>query len=180
MKKVNVSISKSYRLINYGPVVLITSAYGKRQNVATIAWAVPLSSDPVLVGVAIYEEHFTRKLIAKSKEFVVNVPSAEILRKVKECGKTHGNKVDKFRVFGLTPLSAAKVRTPLLSECFAHLECRVAKMVKIGDHTLFVGKVVSACANRGLAGPDGIVKIKKVKTLHHLGGDEFGTLKGIR
>lgn len=180
MKKNNLSVSsKVYRLINYGPVVLVSSAAGKKRNIATIAWSTPLSSEPVLIGVAIYKGHFSPRLIAKSKEFAVNVPPAGLLKKVKKCGSVHGNKIDKFDKFGLTPLRGKKVQAPLIAECYAHLECKVIKTVKTGDHFLYVGKVVAASVNKGLLTSGKTVNVNKVKTLHHLGGEEFGTLKRV-
>jgi flavin reductase (DIM6/NTAB) family NADH-FMN oxidoreductase RutF len=179
MKKARIPIAKSYRIINYGPVVLVSSAAGKRANLATIAWAVPLSSDPPLVGVAVYEEHYTARLVSKSKEFVINVPGASLLKKVKDCGSIHGFKTDKFEKFRLTQLPATKVKAPLVAECYAHLECKLRKKIKIGDHYLFVGKIVHASVDKGIMTSRGTVNIKKIRTLHHLGGDEFGTLKRL-
>lgn len=175
--KVKIPIPKSYRLLNYGPVVLVSSAKGEKKNIASIAWATPLSSDPVLVGIAVYYEHFTCQLVSQSKEFVVNIPQAALKEQVLKCGSVHGFNIDKFEKFKLTAIPASKLNVPLIAECIAHLECKVIKKVKVGDHFLFVGKVVAASANRGVLNVQGIVNLKKVKTLHHLGGDEFGTLK---
>jgi len=178
--KVKIPIAKAYRLINYGPVVLVTSAWKDKQNVATIAWCSPLASEPVLAGVAVYQEHFTRKLIHQSKEFVINVPGADLRRKVENCGSVHGSQVDKFEKFGLTPILASKVKAPLVAECFAHLECKLVNEVKVGDHVLFVGEVVNALVDKGAVNKEGIVNLKQVKTLHHLGSDEFGTLEKLK
>lgn len=177
--KVKVLIAKSYRLLNYGPVVLLSSAEGDKSNIASIAWSAPLSSDPVLVGVAIHEEHYTTQLISQSKEYVINIPSADLINQVQKCGSVHGFNIDKFEKFKLTPLAASKVKVPLIKECIGHLECRVVKTVKLGDHFLFVGKVVAALADKGVLSIQGILNLKKVKSLHHLGGDEFGTLQEV-
>lgn len=180
MKKSKIKVDKAYRLINYGPVVLVTSAWKDKQNIATIAWCTPLSSEPVLIGIAVYKNHLTRKLISKGKEFAINIPSAELVEKVVNCGSVHGFQVDKFKKFKLTPFSSSIIKPPLIAECFAHLECKLEKEVKVGDHFLFVGKVVGAWADEKTVRADGIVDIKKVKTLHHLGGDKFGSLVNIR
>jgi flavin reductase (DIM6/NTAB) family NADH-FMN oxidoreductase RutF len=52
--------------------------------------------------------------------------------------------------------------------------------IKVGDHVLFVGEVVNALADKGAVNKEGIVNLKRVKTLHHLGSDEFGTLERVR
>jgi flavin reductase (DIM6/NTAB) family NADH-FMN oxidoreductase RutF len=52
--------------------------------------------------------------------------------------------------------------------------------VKVGDHVLFVGEVVNALVDKGAVNKEGIVNLKQVKTLHHLGSDEFGTLEKLK
>ena len=44
-----------------------------------------------------------------------------------------GDEVDKFKRFRLTPVPGAKVAAPLIRECFANLECRIAdaRLVKV-------------------------------------------------
>jgi flavin reductase (DIM6/NTAB) family NADH-FMN oxidoreductase RutF len=181
MKKESLpATSKNYRLINYGPVVMVSSGDDKRRNIASIAWSTPVSSEPLLVGVAISKDHFSTKLIIDTREFVINVPSADLVKKVQDCGSVHGNEADKFDTFGLTPLKANKVKTPLIKECYAHLECKVIQAPPTGDHVLFIGEVVSASINEGLLTPGGTVDVDKVKTLHHLGGKEFATLTKIK
>jgi flavin reductase (DIM6/NTAB) family NADH-FMN oxidoreductase RutF len=176
MRKVEVPISKAYRLINYGPVVLVTSAHKDRQNVMTVAWTSPLSAKPMLVGVSIASSHLSCEIIRKSEEFVINIPTFELKAKVEGCGSVSGREVDKFKEFGLTPEPASKVRPPLIKECAAHLECSVVKAVETGDHTTFVGEVEAASAQEGFLTKDGVVDISKFKTLHHLGGEYFATL----
>lgn len=41
-----VPLPKSYRLLNHGPTVLVTSAAGRRRNVMAAAWAMPVDFDP--------------------------------------------------------------------------------------------------------------------------------------
>ncbi len=177
--KIEIPTEKAYRLINYGPVVLVSSAQGTKKNIAAIAWASPLSSTPPLVGVAVYQGHFTSQLISESKEFVVNIPPAELRGKVVECGSVHGKDLDKFERFKLTPLAGNKVKAPLVQECYAHLECKLTDKVEVGDHFLFVGKIVAARVDQEVLDSKGIIDPKNVKTLHHLGSDKFGKLTEV-
>ncbi len=177
MKK-EVEIKKSYRLINYGPVVLITSGTEEKANVSTIAWCMPMSANPVLVGIAVSKKHYTTQLIKEYKEFAVNVPSAEIKDKVVAAGKVHGHEIDKISKVGFTKEKASKIKTPLIKECFANLECSVKDIIEVGDHFLFVGEIASAQAEEG-SFPDNIVDTSKIKTLQHLGGNNFASLKSL-
>jgi len=56
--------------------------------------------------------------------------------------------VDKFQETGLTPIPSKVLRPPRIKECFGHMECRVIQEHTCGDHTLFVGEVVAATANK--------------------------------
>ena len=45
---------------------------------------------------------------------------------------------------GLTEIRSIKVKSRRIKECFAQFECRLYKTTRVGDHLLFVGKVVTA------------------------------------
>jgi flavin reductase (DIM6/NTAB) family NADH-FMN oxidoreductase RutF len=57
-------------------------------------------------------------------------PTVDIAETAIRIGDCSGANVDKFREFGLTPLPAADVSAPLVAECLACLECRVADYVE--------------------------------------------------
>jgi len=177
MKKKEVKISKANRLINFGTVVLVTSKSGEKTDITPVAWNTPLSHDPMLVGVSLAKKHCSHDLISKSGEYVINVPGADLISKVAYCGSVSGRDADKFRESKLSISDAAAVSVPLISECIAHIECRVEHKYDVGDHTLFVGRVVGASAVDGFLSPDFIPDVKKFRTLQHLGGASFGTLK---
>jgi len=114
------------------------------------------------------------KMITETKEFVVNVPTMEIVKETLFCGRISGAERDKFKGTHLTPLRAKKVRAPIIKECVAHLECRLVRKIKTGDHTLFVGEIVAAYANEGAFGKT--FDIEKIKPVYHMGGDDFTTI----
>ena len=59
------------------------------------------------------------------------------------CGTRSGRSMDKFAECGLTALPATVVKAPLVGECLANLECKVANRMTAGDHTIFVGEIVA-------------------------------------
>jgi len=175
--KIEIPLKRANRLINHGPVVLVTSKYGEKENIVTLAWTTPVSHDPPRVAICIHKNHFSHELIEKSKEFVINVPGKELLEKVHFCGTTSGREVNKFKEFKLTPLKAKKVNSPLISECFAHLECKVIEIYPGGDHSIFLGEVVSAQVEEKIF--TDFLDIEKIKTLHHLGANLYTTPERI-
>jgi flavin reductase (DIM6/NTAB) family NADH-FMN oxidoreductase RutF len=177
MVKSDVPSGKAYRLIYPRPVVLVSciDPETEKPNIITIAWAVPLSINPPMVGILIAPKRYSHELIERSKEFVINVPTMEILDKAIKCGKVSGRRHDKFSELGLTPKPGKIVKTPSIEECVAHIECKLVNQVATGDHTLFVGEVVAAYADES-AFTGEFIDIERVQTIFQVGGDVFATL----
>src|ERR1700739_3440788 len=79
-QRLAVELEKSYRLLNHGPTVLVSSAFNGRQNVMAAAWSMPLDFSPPKVTVVIDRNTLTRELVEGSGEFVLNIPTREQAR----------------------------------------------------------------------------------------------------
>ena len=173
---VNVSPSSAYRLLHPMHTVLVScvSESGK-PNIITLAWAMPTSISPPLVAVSIGPRRHSHRLIEETREFVVNIPTMEILNQTLFCGRVSGRDHDKFKEANLTPLPAKKVKPPIIKECVAHLECKLHSQFTTGDHTIFVGEIVEAYANKDAFAEK--YNIEKARMVFHLGGNDFATLE---
>ncbi len=174
-KKVEIPLDHSTRLINHGPVALISTAYQTARDVMTLAWLMPASHTPKLVAISLVPKRYTYELLSKSREFVVNIPSIHQKELAKKCGSVSGREHDKYNEFHITTIPGEIVKAPLIESCVAHLECHVVSETKAGDHIIVLGEIVKAWANEGIVKKEGIVDIKKAQMLHHLGGTYFGT-----
>jgi flavin reductase (DIM6/NTAB) family NADH-FMN oxidoreductase RutF len=174
-EKIDVEFSSAYRLLHPMHTVLV-SCVGKagKPNVLPLAWAMPASRDPALVAVSVAPARYSHGLIKEKGEFVVNVPTVDIIKETLASGRTSGKNSDKFAETGLTPMPARKVKVPIVKECVAHIECKLHSQFKTGDHTIFVGEVVAAYANKGVF--TDTYDIDKARMLYHLGGNVFATL----
>ncbi|MBN1823143.1 MAG: flavin reductase family protein [Endomicrobiales bacterium] len=168
-KKVPLDIS--YRLINHGPCVLVTSGDGIKNNVAPVAWTMPVNDDPPLIAVALSVDHYTTELIRKTGELVVNIPDESMLPSILAAGKSSGRKKDKFSEANLTPQKGEKVKACHVKECAGYLECRVVKELEFDGVALFVCGIMAANAKEGLFDEAWITD--KAKTVHHVGGGYF-------
>lgn len=164
MARKSFPLSKVYGLLEPGPVVLLTTALAGRSNIMTLSWHTMLDFEPPLVGCVISDRNHSFTLLQASNECVINIPSVEIAEKVVGCGNTSGVNIDKFERFGLTPDPAAQVEAPLIRECFANLECRVADTGMVAKYCLFVLDVVAAWIDPAVKNP---------RTIHHLGCGNF-------
>lgn len=176
MKK-TVALNQAHRLINIGPVVLVTSAHDGRQNVMAAAWTTPLCGRPPLVSVAINVGHYTHELITASREFVLNVPGEDVLAAVEFCGSGSGRGRDKLAESGLTLVPATEVGAPVIAECLGHIECQLVEAPVFGDHSLFVGQVVAAAADAELFTGTWLLPSGEPRPVHHLGGRFYGALE---
>jgi flavin reductase (DIM6/NTAB) family NADH-FMN oxidoreductase RutF len=124
--------------------------FGKKSNIITVSFCMPVSKEPPLIACAIGSKSYSCELIRNHKEFIVNVPLQEFKQQIYFCGYHSGRQVDKFSQTGLIPKAARRVKAPILQECVAHMECAVRNEVESGDKILFIGEVIEAYANEDL------------------------------
>lgn len=164
MAKTALALSRVYRLLEPGPVVLVTTANRSRANVMPLSWHLMMEFVPPLIGCVLSARNYSFSLLMESRECVINIPTRALARKVVACGNCSGRRRDKFATIGLTPVPARHVLPPLIRECFANLECRVADTRMVGRYNFFVLEVVHAWLDRAVARP---------RTLHHMGRGAF-------
>ncbi|MDD4954610.1 MAG: flavin reductase family protein [Candidatus Omnitrophica bacterium] len=171
--KIEINKQNASRLINCGPVILVSSGYKGRKNITTCAWSMPLSKNPPLLGVALAKKHFSSELIKLSSQFVINVPEWALLDKVMLCGSVSGRNMDKFKESGFTPEKAHSLSdAPKITECAASLECMLVDSKETGDHYLFTGEITYAEAKNNLFVND-FWDTNKAELIFHLGGKFF-------
>lgn len=154
------SPSEAYRLLEPGPVLLVTTQLKDRPNVMTLSWQTPMEFTPPLVGFVMSGVHHSFEALRKTKECVLNVPQADLLPAVVGCGNASGAEVDKFARFGLTPLPSKAVAPPRIRECFPHLECRVRDGRLVNAYNFFILEILRAWIDPKVSSP---------RTLHHAG-----------
>jgi flavin reductase (DIM6/NTAB) family NADH-FMN oxidoreductase RutF len=161
---VDVGLEEVRRYLEPGPIVLVTSAWQGRRNVMTMGWHTVMEFTPALVGCVISESNHSFEMVRRSRECVIHVPTTALTDEVVGIGNTSGADVDKFERFGLTADDAKKVGAPVVRECYAHFECRLADDSLIEKYNFFIWEVVRA---RAAASP------KHPQTLHYTGDGVF-------
>jgi len=157
-------LSEVYRLLEPGPVVLLTTVRAGRPNVMPISWHLVMEFAPPLVGCVVSSRNYSFASLRASRECAINIPTVELAKTVVACGNTSGSSVAKFKKFGLTLMAAELVKTPLIAECYASLECKVVDMKLVTKYNFFVLEVVRAWVDPARKNP---------LTIHHRGEGEF-------
>ena len=164
MRRRPLPLAEVYRHLEPGPVVLLTTARAGRANVMAMSWHTMLEFEPPLVGCVVSERNFSHAALVATKECVLAIPTADIARAAIACGNVSGRRGDKFAAVGLTPVPAARVRAPLVAECYANFECRAVDTRMVRRYCFFVLEVVQAWADR---------RAKDPRTIHHRGRGVF-------
>jgi len=139
MRRVN--LSKAFTLMESGPVVLVTTHDGKKNNIMTISWTMVTDFSPMF-AITTGKWNHSFAALRKNRECVIAIPTVDLLDKVIGIGTCTGADVDKFSKFKLTPVQAELVSAPLIKECLANIECKVIDIVK--KHNIVVLQGISA------------------------------------
>jgi flavin reductase (DIM6/NTAB) family NADH-FMN oxidoreductase RutF len=157
-------LSKVYRLIEPGPVVLLTTARKGRANVMTMSWHMMVEFEPPLIACVVSGANHSFAALRATGECVIAIPARKLAPKVVQVGNSSGRDIDKFEAFDLTAVPAARVAAPLVAECFANLECRVSDRRLVNAYNLFILEVLKAWTDPAQKNP---------KTIHHHGYGRF-------
>jgi len=156
MRKLN--LNKAFTLIESGPVVLVTTYDGKKNNIVTISWTMVVDFTPQF-AITTGPWNYSFDALSKTKECVIAIPTVDMIDQVIGIGTCSGADTDKFEKFMLTPKKGKYVRAPLIAECLANIECRVEDI--IDRHNIIVLEGVAAYVDSG----------RKVKQTFHAVGD---------
>jgi flavin reductase (DIM6/NTAB) family NADH-FMN oxidoreductase RutF len=162
----NLPLAKVYQVLEPGPVVLLTTACKGCANVMTMSWHMMVEFEPPLVACVVSNADYSFVAMRATRQCVIAIPAAPLAQTVVDIGNCSGRDVAKFEKFGLTPLKAKRVVAPLISECFANLECKVVDSCLVNKYNLFILEVVQAWIDPRQRNP---------KTIHHHGYGKFVT-----
>jgi flavin reductase (DIM6/NTAB) family NADH-FMN oxidoreductase RutF len=157
-------LAQVYRLLESGPVVLVTTCRAGRANIMPMSWHTMMEFVPPLVGCVISNQNYTFEVLRATGECVLNVPTVKLAKRLVACGNASGQQMDKFKAFGLTPVPGKVVKAPLVAECYASLECKVADRRLVAKYNFFVLEVIKAWIDP---------RRKRPRTIHHQGEGVF-------
>lgn len=154
-------LSRAFTLIEPGPVVLVTTHDGHRDNVMTITWTMVLGfSAEFAITTGPWNHSFAA--LRDTRECVLAIPTVDLLDTAVGIGTCSGSDTDKFERFGLTALKARHVRAPLIKECVANVECRVVDFIE--RHSIVVLEGVAAYYDKNR---------REKRTIHAVGDGTF-------
>src|SRR5436190_5206658 len=90
-------VSKIRRLLEPGPIVLVSSAWKGKTNIMTMGWHMMLDFSPALFACYIWDDNHSFEMIRRSKQCVINLPTTDLVNEAVGIGNYPGDTVDKFK-----------------------------------------------------------------------------------
>ncbi|MFA5122595.1 flavin reductase family protein [Zavarzinia sp.] len=135
------ALEKAFTLLEPGPVILVTTNDGHKNNIMTITWTMVMGfSANFAITTGAWNHSYSA--LKSSRECVISIPAVDMLDTAVGIGTCSGRDTDKFEKFGLTALPGRHVRAPLIKECLANIECRVTDIIE--RHSIVVLEGVAA------------------------------------
>ncbi len=164
------------RLLVGGPVALLTTRWRDQTNVMPVIWTAPVSRTPPLLAVAVHPSRHTHDMVRFSEEFALNFPGRDLMNHTHYFGVVSGRDVGKLDLAKLPTFKAAKVSAPLIEGCLAYIECGLDDALRLGDHTLFVARVIAVQAEADAFDETWLLGDPDYRPLHYLGLDRYALL----
>ncbi|AWI06963.1 flavin reductase family protein [Clostridium drakei] len=165
---------KGSAMLNPVPSVLITSQNKEgKTNVFTVGWIGTACTRPPMITAAIRPERLSYEYIKEAGEFVVNLPSKDMVRTVDFCGVRSGKNIDKIEHCNLTLEQSEKVKVPSIKQCPVSLECKVKTITPLGSHDLFLAEVLAIHVEENLLDENGKIHLEKANLICYSHGEYF-------
>lgn len=127
-------------------VGLITSNGPHGHNIMAAEWAYQVSYDPALFAISIGPKKATHENIEQSGFFGVSIATEDLNALTSIAGGSSGrtvNKIEALKDMGFTFSQGKHVDVLLVDDAALMVECKLVNTVPSGDHTLFIGEVLS-------------------------------------
>ncbi len=155
------------------PPVMVTCGTEEKPNVLTIAWTGILNTIPPKTYIAVRPSRYSYNLIKESKEFVINLTPADLVKACDYCGVKSGNKFNKFEDMKLTTQKASVISVPLLEQSPVSIECKVTDIVPLGSHDMFIADIVAVNVAEEIIDSSGKLHLDKANLVAYSHGEYF-------
>lgn len=155
------------------PVVMVSCGDMNKSNIITVAWTGIINTDKPMCYISVRKERYSHDIIAKNKEFAINLTNKLLAYATDWCGVKTGAKVDKFKEMHLTKEKGKYVKCPLIKESPVSIECKVVEIKDLGSHDMFMAEILSIDADEKYIDNKGAFDITKCDLITYANGKYF-------
>lgn len=156
------------------PCVMVSCSDGKQDNIITIAWTGIINSEPPMTYISVRPSRHSYSIIKKSREFIINLASRELVFAMDHCGVRSGRDEDKFETMKLTRAEASLLSCPMIAEAPINIECRVKEVRKLASHDMFMAEIVAIHVDDRLMQNSGRIAYEKAGLVGYAHGEYYG------
>ena len=99
------------------PAVIVSCGDSpENYNMLTVSWVGTTCTNPAMCYISVRPERHSYPIICRTKEFVINLTTAEMARATDWCGVRSGKDYDKAKKTGLTYAPSVEIKAPIISE----------------------------------------------------------------
>lgn len=178
--------------------IAVVSTLGElgQLNVAPFSFFNGVCSDPPMLSISIIRHPVsaerpddasrlkdTARNIRRTGEFVVNIAPLGLAREVETAGKPWPPEQGEAELLGLATLPSVCITVPRLADCPIHLECRLERIIEVGEGPtdLVLGRIVEAHAALDVFGTNGRLDVDRIQPLSRLSAGAYaGLLESFR
>lgn len=161
------------------PPVLVTTGTLESPNVCTVAWCGMLSTKPPKTYISLRPSRLSHAMATQSGQFVINLPTAALVRAIDRCGVKSGRDENKFETCTLTPEAASVVATPTIAESPLAVECRIEQVIPLGSHDMLLASIVAVDVDESLIDAAGRLRLARAGLACYAHGEYFALGKKI-
>lgn len=154
--------SRVTKLCRTRPCMIITTLHdGGIVNAGT--FGAYTNVGPQEIAIAIGKASHTYQNIKRTGEFVINIPHIDHADTLETCAIKTPPTESELDHAGLTTEPATKIKTPLIKECVANVECHYWKELDVGSHMLVIAKVICGHLEEQYLDIDGSIDVIKAQ-----------------
>lgn len=179
------SQSKRQMLDEAGPMIppvpaILLTVNGKdnQPNEISVVWTFVVNGKPPQIGISVEDVHVALGLIKHHNEFVLNVPTADMIKPFDKVDMNSTKVSDKFELSGFTAGKAKSVNAPVIKESPIHVECKVIQELRVPPiRTIFIADVMVTTVLPGVCDENGRLIVPNVDFFGMTAGSgEFYTM----
>ena len=140
----------------------------------TVAWAGTVCSTPAMLSISVRKERYSHAMLMETGEFVVNLPTEDLVRETDEAGVRSGRDINKWEKLHLHQEEGKMLSVPMISECPVNMECKVKQVLELGSHDLFLAEILAVHVDSALLDEKKRLQLEKAKLLAYSHGQYFG------
>ena len=165
-------------ILNPVPAVLITTKNKEgKENVFTVAWTGTICTKPPMLSISVRPERLSYEYIKETMEFVVNMPSTNLVKALDYCGVKSGRKNDKIKEMNFTLKDCDKINVSYIDECPVSIECKVREIIPLGSHDLILADVLCSHVDAKLMDSSGKIHLEEGNLITYCHGEYYPMIK---